>query len=129
MKSNPLRITGAFFLGFLAGLSFGTGVLPFAVSTALGIPSLDVLLDVDRFTVPIGVVWGVSAAVLGRFGGLRLGLALLGVCGLASGLFLGFAALGGSALPLLVASVTGTVYGGSGGLLLGKIFPPPCAVD
>lgn len=129
MKRNPLRVTGAFFLGFLAGVSFVTGVLPFAVSTALGVPSLDVLLDVDRFTVPLGAVWGICSAVLGRWGGPRLGVLLLGSCGLASGLFLGFAALGGSPSPLLAASATGLVYGGSGGVLLGKIFPPPRARD
>jgi hypothetical protein len=122
MKRNPLRLTASFLLGFLAGLSFLSGVLPFLVGTALGIPSIGILMEVDKFTRPVAVVWGVCGAGLPWTGRPRTGALLFGACGLLSGLFLGVFPLGGEPAIVGVSALAGLAYGGSGGLLLGNIF-------
>jgi hypothetical protein len=125
MGRSPLRVTLCFFLGFITGISFLSSILPFLVAMALDIPSLAVLVEVDRFTVHVALLWAICGGLLAWIGGPRAGAFVLGTCGLASGLFLGFAGLGGTPMPVAASAAAGIAYGSSAGALLGHVFRKP----
>lgn len=125
LRKSPLRVTLAFFLGFFGGLSLTSSIYPFVVSTTFGVSSFEILLGVDRFSVLVGLLWAVGAGFLGWLGGAKVGAAVLGTCGLASGLTLSTLGLGGPAPVIAVGTLTGLAYGGGAGFLLGKVFEKP----
>lgn len=120
MSKHGLKlIIGFFFAGF-AGLSFTTAVLPMAMSTLFGMYSMDLLLAVRGYGLPLALVWAICGVLIGRQGGTARGATILGLCGLISGFVLGTFALTG-ALPVIgVALGVGLIYGGLGGAILGK---------
>ena len=73
--------------------------------------------------IPLAIAWAVGGAVIGWYGGVRVGGAILGGLGLLSGIILGIFALGGDAAMVVASGLAGLLYGGVGGLILGKAFP------
>lgn len=118
-KKGLKLIIGFFFAGF-AGLSFTTAILPMAMSNIFGMYSIDLLLAVRSFGIPLAVGWAICGVLIGLQGGTGRGVSILGLCGLISGFILGTFALAG-ALPVIgVATGAGLIYGGLGGAILGK---------
>ena len=114
-------LVGAGFIG-VAGISLTVGIFPTVVSQLFGINSFDTLLHVRGFVIPLGLLWAIGGGIVGFQGRPYAGLAVVGGCGLVSGLVLGAVALGAGPLLVIVTTLGGLVYGGVGGLLLGKAF-------
>jgi hypothetical protein len=110
---------GFFFAG-LAGLSFTTAILPMAMNNIFGLYSIDLLLAVRSYGMPLALMWAICGVLIGMQAATVRGATILGLCGLISGLILGTFALAG-ALPVIgVAAGVGLIYGGMGGAILGK---------
>ena len=123
MQRSGLRmITGLFFGGF-AGLSLTTAIIPLVMSNFFNLYSIDLLLAVRGFGIPLAVAWAIGGAAIGWFGGVRFGGAVLGGLGLLSGIILGAFALGGDVALVAASALAGLAYGGIGGLILGRAFP------
>ena len=100
--------------------SFGGTRIPFTPSSInSGIPEI----VVEIVGIPIAIVWAIAGAVVGWQGGTLFGGTVLGICGAVSGAVLGAFALGGDALLIFLSALTGLVYGGIAGLIIGKAFP------
>ncbi len=115
-------LLGASLIG-VAGVSLAAGILPTIISWLFGINSFQVMLKIRAFIMPIALLWGVGGGIIGWRGGGYTGALVAGTCGLVSGLILG-AFINGWNLPLISASVlSGLIYGGFGGLIIGRAFP------
>ena len=125
MQRSGLRLITGFFFGGFAGLSLTTAIIPLVMSNFFGLYSIDLLLAVRGFAIPLAIVWAFGGAVIGWYGGVRAGGTILGGLGLLSGIILGIFALGGDAAIVAASGLAGLVYGGIGGLILGKAFPKP----
>ncbi|GAB4426281.1 MAG: hypothetical protein Kow0031_06010 [Anaerolineae bacterium] len=120
MQKNGIKlIIGFFFAGF-AGLSFTTAILPLAMSNLFGMYSIDLMLAVRGYGIPLALAWAACGVAIAWQGGTSRGAAILGLCGLASGVILGAFALAGSPAVIGVSAATGLIYGGLGGAILGK---------
>ncbi len=118
-KHGIKLIIGFFFAGF-AGLSFTTAIFPMAMSNIFEMYSIDLMLAVRGYGIPLALVWAVCGILIGRQGGTARGIVILGLCGLVCGAILGAFALAGSLPVIGVAAGTGLLYGGLGGAILGK---------
>jgi len=121
MQKSKFRIFVGIGLGLFTGLSLTTGVYPFVASKLANVDSFGALVDLRPFVIPIGLMWAIGGGILGRQGGVKAGLLTLGTCGAISGILLGIAT-GGSAAMIFTGILCGLVYGGLGGLILGKAF-------
>ncbi|RMF02864.1 MAG: hypothetical protein D6768_07215 [Chloroflexi bacterium] len=122
MQSNPIRtLTGLFFGGF-GGISFAAAILPIVIGSLFPYDSISMMLSVRGYVLPMAVVWAIAGAITGWHGGTRFGGAVLGGVGIVSGLVLGIFALEGSLPEILVSMLTGLVYGGIAGLIIGRAF-------
>jgi hypothetical protein len=106
-----------------AGLSLSVAIIPLVMSNIFNLYSIDLMLAVRGFGIPLAILWAVGGGVIGWFGGPRLGVSVLGGIGIFSGLLLGSVALNGDLSIIGVSALTGVAYGGIGGLILGKAFP------
>jgi hypothetical protein len=120
-KSIFRVLVGAGFIG-VAGISLTVGIFPAFVSQLFGVNSFEALLDVRRFVMPLALLWAIGGGIVGFQGRPYSGLVVVGSCGFASGLILGAFALGAGPLLVVATTLSGLVYGGLGGLLLGKAF-------
>ena len=121
MQKSKFRILIGIGLGLFTGLSLTTGVYPFVASMLTNVDSFGALVDLRPFVIPIGLMWAIGGGILGWQGGVKVGLLTLGTCGVISGILLGIAT-GGSAAMIFTGILCGLVYGGLGGLILGKAF-------
>jgi hypothetical protein len=120
-KSVFRVLVGAGFIG-VAGISLTVGIFPVFVSRLFGVNSFEALLQVRGFVIPLALLWAVGGGIVGFQGRPYPGLVVVGSCGLVSGLVLGAFTLGAEPLPVIATALSGLVYGGVGGLLLGKAF-------
>jgi len=120
LQNNPkLRIFLSAVLGFAGGNSLSTSVFPFATALIFKTESFDMLGPL-RLTLVIAALWAAGASIVGARGGIVLGLIVMGVCGLVSGVMLGVST--GIAGQWLTGALIGTVYSIIGGLILGTVF-------
>jgi hypothetical protein len=122
MHKNPLRVIVGFFIGGFAGLSLATAVVPLVLGSVFDFYSVDMMLAVSSYGVPIAILMAIGGGILGWYGGAKEGVAIFGGCGAIAGFVLGWFAFGGDAATTLVSTLTGFVYGGVGGILIGKAF-------
>lgn len=125
MQRSGLRTITGFFFGGFAGLSLTTAIIPLVMSNFFNLYSIDLLLSVRGFGIPLAIAWAVGGAVIGWYGGVRVGGTILGGLGLLSGIILGIFALGGDTAMVATCGLAGLAYGGIGGLILGIAFPKP----
>lgn len=122
IQQSPLRAIFGFFIGIVTGVSLTTGVLPTVLSIVFEINSFETMIVIRGLILPVIIFWAIGGAWLGWQGGAQTGGLILGVCGMISGLFLSLLVFNG-ALLVLVSALTGLIYGGVGGLILGRVFP------
>lgn len=122
IQQSPFRAVFGFFIGMITGVSLTVGVLPTVLSILFGINSFETMIVIRGLILPIVIFWAVGGAWLGWQGGVQTGGLILGLCGAISGLVLSTFAFSG-ALVILASAMTGLIYGGIGGLILGRIFP------
>jgi len=122
IQQSPLRAIFGFFIGIMTGVSLTTGVLPTVLSILFGINSFETMIVIRGLILPVVILWAIGGAWLGWQGGTQTGGLILGLCGAISGLLISMFAFDG-ALLILVSAVTGLIYGGVGGLILGRVFP------
>ncbi len=126
MVPNPrIRLLITVVLAALAGMSLCLGILPLTLSKA-GIGDETVLLKLlSQFTLYVMLIWAVGGWAVFRLA-FPLGSGLiLGLTGLASGIFLVLVALHPAAKILAVAGVSGLVYGFLGGLMISRLAAAP----
>ena len=122
IQPSPLRTIFGLFIGIVTGVSLATGVLPTVLSVLFAINSFETMIAIRGLIWPVVIFWAISGAWLGWQGGVQTGGLILGLCGAISGLFLSLLAFNGGLL-VLVSILTGLIYGGVGGLILGRVFP------
>jgi len=122
ITKSRLRLLGGMVLGACAGTSLCLSILPLVLFQA-GIGDETTLARLLFPYVPhTALIWAVGAWAVSR---TRITVAsglVLGSTGLASGLFLMFAALHPAPKILAVGGVTGLIYGFLGGLLLSRLL-------
>jgi len=123
MHRSLLRILLGLTIGLFTGTSLATGVLPVVISRLFGMNSFELLIGLRGWTLPLIIFWAIAGGWLGWQGGRQTGGLLLGLSGIISGLFLGVLAFGGALSIVVVSMVTGLIYGGVGGLIIGYVFP------
>lgn len=122
MQSNPIRtLTGLFFGGF-GGISFAAAILPIVIGALFPYDSIGMMLSVRGYVLPMAAGWAIAGAITGWHGGTRFGGMVLGGVGIVSGLVLGIFALEGNLPEILVSTLTGLIYGGIAGLIIGRAF-------
>lgn len=114
-------LLGASFIG-VAGISLTTGIFPAFVSRFFGVNSFEAMLHVRGFVIPLALLWAIGGGIVGFQGRPYTGLVVVGSCGFVSGLVLSAFGLGAGLLLVVASTLCGLVYGGVGGLLLGKAF-------
>ena len=122
IQPSPLRAIFGLFIGIVTGVSLTTGVLPIVLSVLFAINSFETMIVVRGLIWPIIIFWAIGGVWFGWQGGVQTGGLILGLWGAISGLFLSMVAFNG-ALLVLASVLTGLIYGGVGGLILGRVFP------
>ena len=128
MRKSYFRLLLGIAMGSFAGFSLATGIYPYIASMLAGVNSFGALIEIRPFVFPIVLIWAVGGGILGWQGGLKTGLLTFGTCGVVSGIMLGIST-GGSAAMILTGLLCGLVYGGLGGLILGKAFAGPMSEE
>ncbi len=128
IKNHRLRLLGGMVLGACAGASLCLSILPLVLYKAQIGDEATLALLLSQYVPHTALIWAAGAWAVSRTG-IVLGSGLvLGITGLASGLFLMFAALHPAPKILAVGGVTGLVYGFLGGLLLSRLLMGPAAI-
>ena len=128
MQRSGLRIVTGFFFGGFAGLSLTTAIFPMIMGHFFNLNGWYLLSAVQGFgirLVLVSIAWAIGGAVIGWYGGVWAGGAILGGLGLLSGIILGIFVLQGDPAMVAASGLAGLLYGGVGGLILGKAFPKP----
>ncbi len=128
MRKSYFRLLVGIGMGVFTGFSLATGIYPFIVSKLAGVNSFGALIEVRPFVLPVVLIWAVGGGILGWQGGLKAGLLTFVTCGILSGIMLGIAT-GGSTAMIFTGILCGLVYGGLGGLILGKAFIGPMSEE
>ncbi len=130
MIKNPiLRALAGVLLGACASLSLTISILPMTLHQA-GIGDETTLARLlSQYLPHAALIWAVGGWAVTRTGFAWGGGLVLGTTGLATGLFLMFAALHPAAKILAVGGVTGLIYGFLGGLLLSRLLAAPPAAE
>ncbi len=114
-------------LGGCAGLSFTISVLP----VALKLGNIGDQLELTRAVAPLwpwaALLWAAGGLSAVRSGSALLAAVVLGIVGAASGALLVVFGPGAAAGPLAFGVIAGLVYGGLGGLIMGRVLAPPPA--
>ncbi len=122
MHRSFLRVIVGLTVGGFAGLSLATAITPLILGNVFNLHAIDLMLAVRSFGLPLAVSLAIGGGLIGWFGGALFGAAVLGGCGAIAGFILGAVAIGGDLPLILVSTATGLVYGGLGGLIVGKAF-------
>jgi hypothetical protein len=124
LRNRHVRNLIAIVLGGCAGLSFTVSVLP--VMLQLG--NVGGQLQLTRALVPLwpwaALVWAVGGLGCARLAAPLPAALLLGLVGAATGILLVVFGPGFAPLPGIFGLVSGLVYGGLGGLILGRVLAP-----
>ncbi len=125
MVRNPhVRYLLAMLLGGCAGLSFTISVLP----VVLQMGRIGPQIEMTRVLVPLwpwaALLWAVGGFSAARVTGLLQSAVVLGVVGAVSGPLLVAFGPGAAPVPMAIGAVSGVIYGGLGGLILGRILAP-----
>ena len=123
MQKNGFKLIIGFFFCLFAGLSLTTAVIPMVMSNVFDMYSMDLLLAVRGYSIPLALLWGAGGVFIAwQSSTTAKGAVTLGACGLVSGLVLGMFALAGSLAVIATAIGAGLIYGAIGGAILGKAF-------
>lgn len=122
MQKSLLRVITGLFIGGFAGLSLTTAVTPMVLSGLFNLYSIDIMLAVRGFGIPLAILLAIGGGIMGWTGGAVVGASVLGGCGAIAGFVLGAFAIGGDVSLILASTLTGLIYGGLGGLIIGKAF-------
>ncbi len=125
IKNPKLRLLVGVVLGACAGVSLCLSILPLVLYKAQIGDETTLAQLLSRYLLHTALIWAVGAWAALRTGFVVGGGLVLGIAGLASGLFLMFAALHPAPKILAVAGVTGLVYGFLGGMLLVRVLIDP----
>jgi hypothetical protein len=129
IKNSKLRYLIGTLLGAGAGTSLCVSVLPLALfQTQIG-DEITLTYLLSRYLLPFALIWAVGGMGVARIGFPLGGGLVLGVTGLATGLFLMAMALHPAPKILAVGGITGLIYGFLGGLLLGRVLQVPPAEE
>jgi hypothetical protein len=125
IRHRLVRLVLGLVLGACAGFSFTISVLP----VVLQLGRTDGQLALTRILLPLwpwsALLWaaaGLSAVRLGAPGPAAI---LMGIVGTASGAILVGLGPGGTLGSFALGLVSGLVYGGLGGLILGRVLGTP----
>lgn len=122
IKRRWVRLTLGVILGGAAGLSFNSSILPMAISTLGSTDSFFVRWALGEYAAYMTLLWAIGGWAVAKTGIPKAGAVILGIVGVASGLFLCYLALGTEMSLLLISAIAGGVYGLVGGALLGRIL-------
>lgn len=125
MIKNPiLRAAAGAILGACASLSLCLSILPLTLHQAMVGDEATLAVLLGRYLPHAALIWAVGGWAVTRTRFVLGGGLVLGATGLATGLFLMFAALHPAPKILAVGGVTGLIYGFLGGLLLARLLSP-----
>jgi len=88
-----------------------------------GMNSFEGMFSIRGFIMPIALLWAFGGGILGWYGGAYTGLVIIGICGIISGFVLGVWAVDGDFLLVAASTLSGLIYGGVAGLIIGRAFP------
>jgi hypothetical protein len=113
-------------IGWLAGFSFGTSLLPFLLTIFLPDAPVAVYDAMRQWALPATVLWIPAGAFAAYRGGAVRGGQIFAAGALVAGLLYGLLiAAGSSAWPVVVVSAgAAALYGWGAGLLVGGGFGP-----
>lgn len=113
-------------IGLMAGFSFHLAVLPFAVESIFPNALGNLYASMNPATFWLLMLWMAAGAAAAWAGGIQRGGLIFGAGGLLAGaLFgLGMFAGGDSWMALPICALSGAIYGGGAGLLVGAGFGP-----
>lgn len=124
-QNRHVRRLLAVVLGGCAGLSFTVSVLP----VALKLGNIGDQLALTRSLAPLwpwaALLWAAGGLTAVRTGAMLPAAVVLAVVGAASGALLVAFGPGVAAGPMAFGVIAGVVYGGLGGLILGRVLAPP----
>lgn len=125
LRNRHVRNLLAIVLGGCAGLSFTVSVLP--IMLQLG--NVGGQLELTRALVPLwpwaALLWAAGGLSAARLGAPVPAAVVLGLVGAVSGILLLVFGPGLAFAPAVFAVVSGGIYGGLGGLILGRVLAPP----
>jgi hypothetical protein len=124
-QNAKVRFVLSFVLGACAGLSLCVSVLPLVLFQAKIGDEATLAYLLTRFAPHVMLIWAIGGWAAARTGFVLGGGLVLGTTGLATGLFLMFAALHPSLKILAVGGVTGLLYGFLGGMILARVLAAP----
>ena len=121
------RVNRIFFgglIGWLAGFSFGTAVLPFVLVILLPDTPVEVYTMMRQWALPATVLWIAPGAYAAYRGGAGQGGRIFAMGGLVVGALYGLliAAASGAWPVIMVSAITAALYGWGAGLLVGAGF-------
>jgi hypothetical protein len=123
-KINRLVFGGV--IGLMAGISFHLAVLPFVAENIFPSALGDLYASMNPATFWLLAIWLAAGAAAAWVGGAQRGGLIFGAGGLAAGAIfgLGMAAGDGNWAAPLICALSGAIYGGGAGLLVGGGFGP-----
>ncbi len=121
-KRSIIRLLVGIALGVAGGISLAITIFPYVTSKLLNTPTFD-LGGVLGFLAPIIVIWACGGAIVGWFGGAKVGSLALGGSGALAGFMLGAFAIGGDPQFIWIGTLIGLIYGIPAGVMAGIAFP------
>lgn len=123
-KINRLVFGGV--IGLMAGFSFHLAVLPFVAESIFPNALGDLYASMNPATFWLLAVWMTAGAAAAQVGGAHRGSLIFGAGGLVAATLFGLGMVaGGDNWPApLICALTGALYGGGAGLLVGAGFGP-----
>ena len=126
MTSNRhVRYLVGLVLGGCAGLSLTVSILPMALYLGRFGEQLELTMALAPLWPWVVLVWAAGGLSVGRVAAPRPGMAILTVVGLVTGGLTVAFGLGTLPAAMFMGVMVGGVYGGLGGMLLGRILTPP----
>lgn len=107
-------------VGAIGGFSMTTSVFPFVIAWFYADLAMVVMLNARQWVVSMMIMWAMAGGVVGWYGGVRIGLLAMLICGVISGGLLGGLALG---LDFVMPGFgIGLAYSIPFGLIVGAAF-------
>ncbi|MDM8529852.1 hypothetical protein QUF63_01675 [Anaerolineales bacterium HSG25] len=122
MFKTPLwRILFGTLFGAMAGMSMTMTVFPYATIWLTASESYN-LITLANLIIPIVFIWMIGGALTAWLAQARMGIVILGFCGVVSGIVLGLLVGDDTTSLLLAGVVSGLLYGTIGGGIIGYAF-------